>query len=433
MNVPELIRRKRDGGRLSGREIQELLSGYGAGKIPDYQMAAWLMAVHFQGMSREETAALTMALMNSGRVFDLSRIAGPKVDKHSTGGVGDKVSLILAPLVGACGVVVPMVSGRSLAHTGGTLDKLEAIPGFRTDLSERRFRRVLEQVGVAMIGQTRELCPADKRLYALRDVTGTVDSIPLIAASIMAKKLAEGIDSLVLDVKTGTGAFMSKVAQARRLARVMIAIGTSLGKRVRALITGMGQPLGMAVGNSLEVIEAIEALKGRWPSDLKQVTMALAEEMLLLAGKARSRARARQLLVQAITSGRALKKLWQLIEAQGGNPQVIDDYRLLPRARFSEPVVAKTAGYVRAINALQVGLLGIELGIGRTSLDSQIDPGTGFLFPRKTGDRVSAGEVVAQVFAAQPAQAKDVAGRLAGCITYSARPVRPPKLIIARL
>ena len=333
MNVYELVKAKRDGRELTAEEIRHLVSGFSLGTIPDYQISAFLMAVFFRGMTFRETTALTMAMMNSGKVFDLSGIPGPKIDKHSTGGVGDKVSLVLAPLVAACGVKVPMVSGRGLGHTGGTLDKLEAIPGFRTDLSYSEFRRNLKRVGCAMIGQTRELAPADKKMYALRDVTATVDSIPLIAASIMSKKLAEGIDGLVLDVKTGNGAFMTRRADACELAQTMIAVGKGMGKKMVALITDMNQPLGRAVGNSLEVIEAIEALKGRGEPDLMDVTMTLAAEMLMMAKVATTPQRVCELVGHAIGSGSALKCFKEMMKAQGGDPWVVDDYSLLPIAR----------------------------------------------------------------------------------------------------
>ncbi len=386
-------------------------------------MSAWLMAVYLRGLSRSETVALTKAMLDSGTTLDLSRLSGPKIDKHSTGGVGDKVSLILAPLVAACGVIVPMVSGRSLGHTGGTLDKLASIPGFKTDLKLAEFYQVLEKVGVGIIGQTEEMCPADKKLYALRDVTGTVESIPLIAASIMSKKLAEGIDGLVLDVKTGNGAFMRQRRDARQLARLMLSIGNAFGKNVVALITDMSQPLGRAVGNALEVKEAIEALKGNWPPDLQEVTLALGEEMLLLAGKAANRPQARRLLLRALTTNRALKKFQEMIEAQGGDPRVVDDYSLLPSANYKKEVFANEKGYIRSIDTLKVGLLGLEIGLGRKTLDDKIDPGAGFIFRKKRNERVEKGEVLAEVFASKETLTEKVAAALAKCFTYSATPV----------
>ena len=433
MQLYDLIRRKRDKGRLSAEEIEALVSAYAAGTVPDYQMAAMLMAIFFRGMSTDETAALTLATMNSGDVFDLSGIPGPKVDKHSTGGVGDKVSLILAPLVAACGVKVPMVSGRSLGHTGGTLDKLESIPGFRTDLTYQQFKKLVASPGVAMMGQTKRMCPADKRLYALRDVTATVDSIPLIAASIMSKKLAEGVDGLVLDVKTGTGAFMSRTAQARRLAHVMIAIGAQLGKKVVALVTDMSEPLGEAVGNAVEVVESIEALKGRWRGDLEEVTLALGDEMLVMAGLATNPEQARRLLLRALSKGLGLEKFRQMVRAQGGDPKVVDDYGLLPQPACRVEVRAETAGFVKRIDALQVGLLGVRLGVGRQNLDSKIDHSAGFLFRKKVGDKVAKGDVVAEVLGSDGAKVREVAGLLSSTISVGSGAPRGNGMILARL
>ena len=433
MQLYDLIKRKRDKGRLSTEEIEELVSAYAAGKVPEYQMAAMLMAIFIRGMTTEETAALTLAMMNSGDVFDLSSVPGPKVDKHSTGGVGDKVSLILAPLVAACGVKVPMVSGRSLGHTGGTLDKLESIPGFRTDLAFAQFRKTVETVGLCMIGQTRRMCPADRKMYALRDVTATVDSIPLIAASIMSKKLAEGIDGLVLDVKTGSGAFMSRTAQARKLARTMIAIGTQLGKKVVALVTDMSEPLGEAVGNEVEVVESIEALKGRWRPDLEEVTLALGEEMLVMAGRASSHAQAHRLLLRALSRGAGLEKFRQVVRAQGGDSKVVDDYSLLPRPTCRVEVHAASTGFVRNIDALQVGLLGVRLGVGRQNLDSKIDHSAGFLFRKKVGAKVAKDDVIAEVLGSNEARVKEAASRLPALIIIGGTAPRGNRMVVARL
>jgi pyrimidine-nucleoside phosphorylase len=433
MQLYELIRRKRDRGRLSDEEIEELVSAYAAGNVPDYQMAAMLMAIFFRGMTADETTALTLAMMNSGDVFDLSSIPGPKVDKHSTGGVGDKVSLILAPLVAACGVKVPMVSGRSLGHTGGTLDKLESIPGFRTDLSYAQFRRNVSDIGLCIMGQTKRMCPADRKLYALRDVTATVDSIPLISASIMSKKLAEGVDGLVLDVKAGGGAFMTRTVQARKLARTLIAIGTQLGKKVVALVTDMSEPLGEAVGNGVEVVEAIEALKGRWRADLEEVTLALGGEMLVLAGLASSPAQARRLLMRALSRGLGLEKLRQMIRAQGGNPKVVDDYTLLPRPAYRVGVNAVSAGFVRSIDVLQVGILGVGLGVGRQTLDSKIDHSAGFVFRKKVGDRVQKSDVIAEVQGSNETRVNEAASLLSAQIAVSGTAPRGHGMVIARL
>ena len=433
MQLYELIRRKRDRGRLSEEEIEELVDGFASGRVPDYQMAAMLMAIFFRGMTADETTALTLAMMNSGDVFDLSSIPGPKVDKHSTGGVGDKVSLVLAPLVAACGVTVPMVSGRSLGHTGGTLDKLESIPGFRTDLSYAQFRKNISDVGLCIMGQTKRMCPADRKLYALRDVTATVDSIPLISASIMSKKLAEGVDGLVLDVKTGCGAFMTRPVQARKLARTLISIGTQLGKKVVALVTDMSEPLGEAVGNGVEVVEAIEALKGRWRPDLEEVTLALGGEMLVLAGLASSPAQARRLLMRALSRGLGLEKLRQTIMAQGGNPKVVDDYTLLPQPAYRVGVNAASAGFVRSIDALQVGILGVGLGVGRQTLESKIDHSAGFLFKKKVGDKVEKSAVIADVQGSNEARVKEAASRLSALIAISGTAPRGHGMVIVRL
>lgn len=433
LNVSEVIRRTRDGERLTRDEIDKLVAGFVSGSVPDYQMAAWLMAVRLRSLSGDETVALTRALMQSGRILDWSDLGRPTADKHSTGGVGDKVSLILAPMVAACGVAVPMISGRSLGHTGGTVDKLESIPGFRTDLSLEEFRRVVREVGVAIIGQTPELCPADRKIYALRDVTATIDSLPLITSSIMSKKLAEGASVLVLDVKTGDGAFMRRPADARRLAQMMIDIGRSLGRKVVALVTGMWQPLGYSVGNGVEVAESIECLKGRWPEDLKKVTLALGAEMLVLTGRASNRRRALRLLEESVASGRALAKLREMIAAQSGNPAVCDDSSLLPQPSYRLKVRADRDGWIDAIDSLRVGQLGIELGIGRKTVDSQIDYAAGFVFRRKTGDRVVAGETVAEVLANDRARAKSAAAGLRWAIRISSRRPRIRPLVLDRL
>jgi pyrimidine-nucleoside phosphorylase len=434
VNVYELIKAKRDGRALSPDEIEFLISGYTSGTIPEYQFSAFLMAVYFRGMTFKETTRLTMAMMNSGKVFNLSDIPGRKIDKHSTGGVGDKVSLILAPLVAACRVTVPMVSGRGLGHTGGTLDKLESIPGFRTNLSSGEFRRNLEQIGVAMMGQTGELAPADKKIYALRDVTATVDSIPLIAASIMSKKLAEGIDGLVLDVKTGRGAFMTRRKDARRLAETMIAIGRGTGKPVVALITGMDQPLGRAVGNAVEVIETIEALKGNWPQDLKEVTLELCARMLMMGrATAFTRQRARAELAHALRTGAALDRFRQMVKAQGGDDRVADDYSLLPAARHGLKAVAPRSGFVQGMDTQRIGMLSVRLGAGRARKEDTVDPAVGFWFRRKLGDRVRKGEVLADVLANNEKLGRETARELAECYEIGPRKVRPPRLIIDRI
>ena len=399
MVIPALIEHKRDGRPLTPGQWAELVRDYAAGKVPDYQMSALLMAVFFRGLEPAELAALTDAMIDSGDRLRFDGHPVPVVDKHSTGGVGDKVSLLLAPMVASCGVAVPMMSGRGLGHTGGTLDKLESIPGFRTDLTLREARAQIEQLGCAMLGQTPEIAPADKRLYALRDVTGTVESIPLIAASIMSKKLAEGLGGLVLDVKTGSGAFLTDTARAIELARTMIGLGEARGCPTVALLTAMDRPLGRACGNALEVEEAIAGLRGDGPADLMEVTFALGAEMLVLVGAARSPAEARQRLEEAVASGRALQTFARVIEAQGGNPAVVDDPGVLPQAQAVEVYRAEQAGVVAAVEPRRIGRAIVELGGGRTTIDDVVDPTVGFVITVKPGDSVREGEPIASVFA----------------------------------
>ena len=398
MNMYEIISKKRDSKKLTKDEIEYFVSGYTQDEIPDYQASALLMAIFLNGMDTEETFHLTLSMMNSGKVLDLSSIPGIKVDKHSTGGVGDKVSLILAPLVASCGVTVPMISGRGLGHTGGTLDKLESIPGFRTDLPLTKFVNILSEIGVCMIGQTKEIAPADRKLYALRDVTATVNCIPLIAASIMSKKLAEGADAFVFDVKAGNGAFMPDEKQATLLANNLIRIAKRFNKKAVVLITDMNEPLGEAVGNSLEVIESIQALKGKAPADLMEVTLALGVGMLILGKKARDEKEAEKKLRQAIDTGQVLAKIKEIIRKQGGNPKVVDDYRLLPTAKHKITVKSDQAGYVQSIDTMKIGLSAVKLCAGREKLDSKIDPGVGFLIKKKVGDLVRQSEPLAIVF-----------------------------------
>src|SRR5215472_10001832 len=377
MDAARTIRRKRDGHRLERGEILDFVSAYTRGEIPDSQASALLMAIYFRGLDAKETVDLTDAILHSGQTVDLSDFAQPKVDKHSTGGVGDKTSLIIAPAAAAGGLVVPMISGRGLGHTGGTLDKLESIPGFRTRLTIGEFRRVLGRTGAALIGQTDELAPADRKLYALRDVTGTVESIPLISASIMGKKLAEGIDALVLDVKAGTGAFMKTLDAARELARFMVEIGAAFGRRVNALLTNMNQPLGCAVGNSWEVIEVLETLKGRGPGSLVEVSRELTALMFLLGGLDDNLGDARNRFDQVLASGAALYKFAEIIAGQGGDPLVVEDYTRLPRAEHQDSVVAWQDGYVSRLEAEAIGFASMRLGAGRERLDSAIDPAAG--------------------------------------------------------
>lgn len=429
-SVPELLAAKRDGLALSSAEIRGLIDGFVRGDVPDYQMTALAMAVFFRGMTRDETVALTLAMRDSGVVVDLSNIAARKVDKHSTGGVGDKVSLCLAPMVAACGVPVPMVSGRGLGHTGGTLDKLEAIPGFSVGLSIERFREVVRDVGTCMIGQTRELAPADKRLYALRDVTATVESIPLIVASILSKKLAEGIDGLVLDVKVGSGAFMKTPERARELATALVEVAKGAGKDCVAWITRMDRPLGRAVGNALETIEAFEVLHGRGPEDLTEVTLALGASMLVMGGAAKSEPEARAMLAARVKDGGAARVAREMIKAQGGDPRAVDDPSVFAKAPVIAELRAPADGYITAIDTHAVGVAGVVMGAGRTRAEDPIDHAVGFVFERNVGDKVSAGDALVTVHARTDAQAADAFARLSAAIATGAeRPADAPLLV----
>lgn len=409
----DVIRKKRDGIELSDAEIEGLVNAYTKGDIPDYQVSAWLMAVVLRGMTRPETAALTDAMLRSGEILDLSSLPARKVDKHSTGGVGDKTSLVLAPLGAAAGVSVPMISGRGLGHTGGTLDKLEAIPGFNVNLPVADFRRVLEVCGCAMIGQTAEIAPADRKLYALRDVTGTVESPFLICASIMSKKLAEGIDALVLDVKTGSGAFMKNEKDAVFLAELMVETGERMGKQVVALITDMDQPLGNMIGNALEVIEVMEVLRGGGPADLRELCLELAGWMLRLGGAAKTIAEAKQQSAQLISSGKALEKFRQMVELQGGDPRSLDDAKKLPRARHTRAVTTSKAGYVASMQCEQIGTACVILGGGRERKEDSVDPAVGIVLHKKVGDRVAAGEPLATIHYNSDARAESAEQLLA--------------------
>jgi pyrimidine-nucleoside phosphorylase len=392
MRAVDLIRKKRDCGELSREEIDFLVSGYTRGDIPDYQMAAWLMAVWIRGLNRGEIASLTEAMLYSGEVLNHSEIPGKKVDKHSTGGVGDKTSLILAPIVAAGGLTVPMISGRGLGHTGGTLDKLEAIPGFNVNLSLAEFRRVLRECGMGLIGQTAEIAPADKCIYALRDVTSTVENVGLICASIMSKKLAEGIDALVLDVKTGSGAFMKKEEDSVRLAEVMVETGKRMGKKVVALITDMNQPLGRLGGHSHEVLESVEVLKGRGPEDLRDLSLELSAWMFFLGEKAKSVEEGRRLAEKMVATGQALEKFKQGIRLQGGDERVVNEPERLPQARFHAEVLSPAAGYVNVTNCEQLGTALAMLGGGREKKEDKIDHAVGLEFHKRIGDRVEKDE-----------------------------------------
>jgi pyrimidine-nucleoside phosphorylase len=394
----DLIIKKKKGEALSTEEINYMISGFTDGSIPDYQMAAMTMAICFQGMTPKETVDLTLAMRDSGDVLDLSAIRGIKVDKHSTGGVGDKTSLALTPIVASLGVPVAKMSGRGLGHTGGTIDKLECFPGFTTEISEETFIKNVNEIGIAIAGQTKNLAPADKKLYALRDVTGTVDQLSLIASSIMSKKLASGSDAIVLDVKTGNGAFMKTMEASVALAKAMVSIGNMAGKKTAAVITDMDQPLGYAVGNSLEVIEAIETLKGNGPKDFKEVVFALGGQMLLLSGRAESKEEAKALMEEVIANGKALDKLAEFVKAQGGDPAPVYDTGLLPVAEKTEAVTAPQDGYIHRILAEDIGIACMTLGGGRETKESAIDLSVGIILQKKNGDKVSAGETLAVIY-----------------------------------
>ena len=430
MLASRLIERKRDGQRIEPGEWRALLGAYLAGHVKDYQMAAFLMAVFLRGLDREETAALTDAMLRSGDALDLRTMTAPRIDKHSTGGVGDKVSLVLAPLAASVGIVVPMISGRGLGHTGGTLDKLDAIPGFRSDLTLAQARAQLERIGCVLLGQTAEIAPVDKKLYALRDATATVESIPLIAASIMSKKLAEGLTGLVLDVKRGSGSFLQTLERGLELAETMIALGAAHECPVVALVTAMDRPLGRACGNALETEEAIQALRGEGPADLMEVTYALAAEMMLLGGLALDRASAIETLKSAVTSGVAAEKFKELIEAQGGNPAVVDDPALLPQAEAIELFLAARRGFIAQIEPRAVGRGIIALGGGRTTMEDAVDSGVGFVITVKPGDWVEMGEPIATVFARDEAGLRAGAGALREAIRI-ADDAEPPLALIS--
>ena len=429
----ELIAKKRDGKSLTEAQIQRLIRAYTDGELADYQMSAWLMAVFFRGMDDAETVALTRAMLRSGDEIDLSDVPGIKVDKHSTGGVGDKVSICLAPLVAACGVPVPMVSGRGLGHTGGTLDKLEAIPGFQVTLDVDAFRRIVREVGACMIGQTDRIAPADKRIYALRDVTATVESIPLIVASILSKKLAEGIDALVLDVKVGRGAFMKTEADARTLAEALVRVGTAAGKKVTALLTDMSAPLGRTVGNANETREAIEVLHGKAPADLLECTFALGSEMLQLGGVAAGDHEAREKMRAAIASGRAAEVMERMIAAQGGDPGVVRDPGKLVMAPVVVPIEASHAGVVEGIDALEIGLAGVAMGAGRTRADQKVDPAVGIELGVARGDRVERGAELARLFVRKAADAEVVRARVRGAFRIGEHAAAAVPLVLGRI
>ena len=398
MRTVDLIHRKRDGEELAAEEIQFLVDGYTRSDIPDYQMSAFLMAIFYSGMTDREVSAMTDSMVNSGTTVDLSSIPGIKVDKHSTGGVGDKTSLISSPLAAAAGVVVPMISGRALGHTGGTLDKLESIPGFRTDLSIEQFKTLLAEQKLAFIGQTPEVAPADGKLYSLRDATATVESIPLIATSIMSKKIAVGLDALVLDVKVGSGAFMKKQVEARRLAQMMVGIGRRLDKRVQALITDMNQPLGYAVGNALEIMEVSQTLQNAGPADLTRLSLELAARMIFLGKITKTLDEARELAQSKLLDGSGYRKFKDVIAAQGGNPKVLDQFELLPNATGAQEITTQRGGYVSAIDAELIGQASSMIGAGRNTKEDSIDPAVGVILEVKVGQKIDSGSILCRIY-----------------------------------
>ena len=428
-NMSDIIYKKREGGELSREEIQFFITDYVAGRIPDYQASALLMAIFFRGLSRRETFELTDAMRYSGDTVDLSSIPGIKVDKHSTGGVGDKTTLIVAPLASACGVPIAKMSGRGLGFTGGTVDKMESIPGFRTSLEPEAFLAQVRKIGMAVIGQTAHITPADKKLYALRDVTATVDNFGLIASSIMSKKLAAGSDAIVLDVKVGDGAFMENEQDAETLANLMVDIGDDAGRRTVAAITEMGQPLGCAVGNSLEVIEAIETLKGKGPEDITELAERLAGIMVYLGGKAQTPEEGHAMAAEALASGKGLAQFRKFVQAQGGNPAVVDDYTLFPQAAHHLELLAETDGYVQKIAARTIGLASQHTGAGRATKEDQIDLAAGVYLHKKVGDAVKQGDVLATFYGNDPAKLENGRQEASKAFAIGAARVEHPKLI----
>ena len=433
MRAYDIIYKKREGQKLSRAEIEFLIDGYVEGEIPDYQISAWAMAVYFQSMDAEETADLTMIMAESGDMIDLSQIKGKKVDKHSTGGVGDTTTLILAPLVASAGIPVAKMSGRGLGHTGGTIDKLHSIADFNTALNRDRFFDNVNQHGIAVVGQSGNLTPADKKLYALRDVTATVESIPLIASSIMSKKIAGGADAIMLDVKTGSGAFMKDLKEAKKLAKAMVAIGREIGRDTAAYITDMSQPLGYAVGNALEVKEAIETLKGRGAADLRELCLELGAGMLELAGQAEDHAEAKAILREKLNNGQALAKLKQMISAQEGNPAVIDDYSLFPTAEKKVEIKAQKDGYIKELDALKVGLAAMLLVAGRENKESEIDLAVGVELKKKIADRVTKGDTLALLHVNDEKNLAEAKAKLTAAYSYSQTKVKAKDLIYEKI
>ncbi len=431
MNMYDIILKKREGGALDKEEIDYFIRGYTDGVIPDYQASALLMAIYFRKLSKDETYLMTDAMKRSGDVADLSAIRGIKVDKHSTGGVGDKTTLIVGPLAASCGVPIAKMSGRGLGFTGGTVDKMESIPGFRTSIETEEFTRLVNEVGLAVIGQTAKIAPADKKLYALRDVTATVDNIGLITSSIMSKKLASGSDAIVLDVKCGSGAFMERIEDAEELGRWMVDIGKAAGKRTAAFITDMSQPLGRAIGNSLEMIEAIETLKGNGPEDITELALQLSAYMVFLGGKAASPEEARKLVLEKLKSGEALEKLKQFIAGQGGDPAVVSNYSLFPKAAYEKSVIAKETGILAAIDAKIIGMASQHSGAGRMKKEDDIDLAAGIILARKVGDKIVKGSVLATVYGNDEQKLSDASEMMEHAYSISGQAVEMPVLIKA--
>src|SRR5216683_1687120 len=430
MRTVDLIHKKRDGGELTAEEISYLVESYTSGAIPDYQIAAFLMAVYFAGMTDREVSALTDSIVRSGETVDLSSIPGPKVDKHSTGGVGDKTSLIAAPVAAAAGVIVPKISGRALGHTGGTLDKLESIPGMRTQLSLDEVRVQLREVGLCFIGQSSEVAPAEGKLYSLRDVTATVESIPLIASSIMSKKLTLGSDALVLDVKVGAGAFMKRQTDARKLAQMMVGIGRRMDKRVQALITDMNQPLGYAVGNALEVMEVSQTLQNAGPTDLTRISLELAARMIFLAKLVPTLDEAREIAQQKLLDGSGYRKFKEVIEAQGGNPQVLDRFELLPNATGVREIASPRAGYISAIDAEGIGRASSMIGAGRNLKEDSIDPAVGVILEVKVSQKIEAGAVLCRLYYTGEENVEDASQQIEDAFRISASAPEERELIL---
>jgi pyrimidine-nucleoside phosphorylase len=433
MRAVDIIMKKRSGKELSREEIEFLIGGYVAGTIPDYQVSAWAMAVYFQGMTPAETGVLTEVMLKSGKVIDLSGIAGPFIDKHSTGGVGDKTSLILAPLVASLGIRDPMMSGRALGHTGGTLDKLESIPGYRTNLTVEEFRSIISKDGFAMTGQTKEIVPADRLLYALRDVTATVESIPLITASILSKKVAEGAEGLVFDVKFGSGAFMKDPVDGEKLARSLVNTGAAMDKKIIALLTDMNEPLGNMMGNFLEVEESLDCLEGKGPADLMEVTLELAARMVVLGGKARTAAEGRKLCEEALATGKPRQLFLDNVRSQGGNPDQLLELRGKYRSEFSMEIRAPRSGFINHIDAFQIGLAGVHLGVGRNRTEDVVSPTTGIQFHKRYGDPVQSGDIVMTVWGKSAQSLVDAKPLIEGALQIQDTKPTPRTLILKEI